>query len=73
MPCLRVGCDCVQGVLTQLTFGWVSPLLARGMQRPLEQHDLFQLQPSLMPAACSQRLWVCHPRHMQSQIFRHIV
>ena len=59
-----VGCECTQGMFTRVTFGWVSPLLARGMQRPLQQDDLFQLQPTLMPAACSQRLWVRQPQHM---------
>ena len=60
----KVGRECAQGVLTRLTFRWVSPLLALGMQRPLQQDDLFQLQPALMPAACSQRLWVRDPQHM---------
>ena len=45
-------------MITRLTFGWVTPLLARGIKRPLQQDDLFLLQPSLMPSACSQRLWV---------------
>ncbi len=62
--------ELAQGVVTQLTFGWVSPLLARGMQRPLQQDDLFQLQPPLMPAACSQRLWVRHPQHMNGRFLQ---
>ena len=59
-----------QSTLSRLTFGWVTPLLARGMQRPLQQEDLFELQPDLQPSACSQRLWVCaachgDPSHVQ--------
>ena len=29
---------------TKLTFGWLSPLLAKGASRPLEHKDLFELQ-----------------------------
>ena len=58
LQCLRMVLDHAQGVVKRLTFGWVTPLLARGLQRPLQQDDLFQLQATLMPSACSKRLWV---------------
>jgi hypothetical protein len=56
--------------MSRLTFGWVTPLLARGMQRPLQREDLFELQPDMQPSACSRRLWVraAHdgePSHVQ--------
>jgi hypothetical protein len=46
------------GGLSPLTFSWVAPLLHRGStQGQLHHQDLFELPPSLLPAACGRRLW----------------
>lgn len=46
------------GPLSLLAFSWVSPLLQRGStQELLQQSDLFELPPDLLPSTCGQRLW----------------
>lgn len=46
------------GPLSSLAFSWVSPLLQRGStQEQLQQSDLYELPPHLLPSTCGRLLW----------------
>ena len=69
-------------LLSQLSYGWVRPVLDRGIKRPLEMPDLFSLVPSdhcaanarIIAAAWRRELAACtkqHRRELQKHQHQH--